>query len=95
MREIQPSLIGYSNIMSWNISLGASATDTDPNHLYELQAGTRTWDDGRKEDYVELSRYIYVPGHDVYVKDYAWANSQGGDAGTISFDSLEDAEKAG
>lgn len=95
VREIQPSLIGYSNIMSWNISLGASATDTDPNHLYELQAGTRTWDDGRKEDYVELSRYIYVPGHDVYVKDYAWANSQGGDAGTISFDSLEDAEKAG
>lgn len=93
VREEYLRLDGYGNVMTHYIAVGKCATDDKA--LYEVQETTAWYEDGRTEEYVAVTRYIYVPAHDLYLVDYGWADQQNGEFGQVRFDDLAAAEAAG
>ncbi|MBQ6067699.1 MAG: dockerin type I repeat-containing protein [Clostridia bacterium] len=93
VRDEYLRLKGYSNIMTHYAALGKCASDDKA--LYEVTEQHAEYADGHTEDYVAVTRYIYVPGHDLYLEDYDWAQKQGGEFGEVKYDDLAAAEAAG
>ena len=93
VREEYLRLDGYSNIMTHYISVGKCAADDKA--LYEVQETTAWYADGTTEEYVKVTRYIYVPARDLYLVDYNWSEAQGGEFGEVRFADLAAAEAAG